>query len=276
MKNFKSNLQNGLIAAVVLNYLVFSFVATPVALAATRPNFTPSNAAASAAFCSVISAASARIQARLQTRNPKVDIQKQTITQNLASRRQAGLVELASKRVEWDGVRAQHYTKMLERSGNDAQKAAISSFKESVEVSVAKRRASVDEALNSYFTQSDTIVASQAGNAEILRANFENSVNTAITQAKSQCSAGADAATIRQSFASELQAAYDSIDKSRSTLNSSREQLAGLRQSERAAIAAATEAFKRELAQERDSLRDSLRAAGASEDQISILQSSQL
>ncbi|HEY4523164.1 MAG TPA: hypothetical protein VJK73_02205 [Candidatus Paceibacterota bacterium] len=222
-------------------------VAVPVS-AQTPPN--------ASSFCTNIDATASQIQTRMGEVSAKITEFKATRNTTRSERWSGQEAKLSAARGNGDTKRAEGYVKLDAKATTDAQKAAVATFKNTVEVAVTTRKAAVDAAIAAYRTGVDAALATHTAALDSADAAFEASVNTALEQAKSDCAAGVDPATVRTTLTSSIKSARDTFQAARkeNTLKGTRESLAATR---KAAVDTAIANFKASV----ESAKTDLKAA---------------
>ncbi len=220
-------------------------------------------------FCSSLNTIGSQIELKLN------NVSKQSLPNiydptRLSNRHSAIKKELAEKRAQWDNQRDEQYNKMLSLAQNDAQKAAIESFKTSVETAILVRRNSVDNAISVYFSQTSDELSSESTQPTKDRQDFITAVKNAITTAQSDCQTNKPASEIRSTFQTNLSAARTRLQTSRQNIGEIKTQLENIRKQEVQSINEAVTVFQESMTKARQTLIDELKKSGANTDQFAI------
>lgn len=178
----------------------------------------------------------------------KIDAMRASQLGKLNGNRAKNDQKLANTRLAADQKRAQLISKLFSKaSTTDAQKAALSVFKSSVNAAVVTRRTSIDTAIATYRTALNSAMASHQSSVDKATSTYKNAVVAAYAKALSGCQANVDQKTIKKNLAAALKAAKQAFEASRHDTEKLPDIIAPLAKTRQQAISAAEANFKTAL-----------------------------
>ena len=152
--------------------------------------------------------------------------------------------KLDDRRDDRDENRAGRYDKLYARASTTEAKAAVDVFKAAVESAVSTRRTAVDAAIEKFRVDSQALITNQQAVVDAAAQTLKTSIDAAIAKAKADCTAGVDAATVRETLRKSIKDAQDIFKEKAKKPADIGSQLKALRETRDAAIKAAMDAFK--------------------------------
>ena len=166
--------------------------------------------------------------------------------------------KLNDSREKQDERRAEMYMKLEALAKTDAQKAAVETFKETVEKAVDNRREAINEAIDAFRKDVDTLVASKKTTVNGSVDVFQSSVKAAFEKAKTDCANGTDPKTVRETLAKSLQDARAQLQENRKSFESVNASVPALATAKKTAIEKARQDFKTTMEKARADLKAAL------------------
>jgi len=183
-----------------LSFLSLIF-APAVSLAVTNSNSTTSN------FCTKISSIGSEVANKLMEFGSDSTQKSHTILVQLQQRKDKVASAILVKRDDEINGFETSITKLLAKANTDAEKAAIQTFKTSVETAMTQRQTTVDNAVLTYNNAVKNLVSQREDSLTTSGSNFQTNVTAAVTKAQSDCTAGISSTTVRASFLASLKSA---------------------------------------------------------------------
>lgn len=213
---------------------------TPVTFARTEVKNDPKTI-----FCDGLDKVEAKIDERITTRETNFDsrklIRKEKINNKFTERQTA----LDKNRTTHDGNRATRYSKLEGKASTTAEKEAVASFQAAVEKAVDTRQAAVDVARNTFVAGVNARAVKAESEANTAIDAYKKSVDAAFVKAKNSCVSGTDGATVRASLREDIKTAREALKTARTAIGeSTKTELATLRNARKSAIDSAMSAFK--------------------------------
>lgn len=172
-------------------------------------------AAVGAQACAALSERTAQFSKKMAERKAKVAEQRAKTASSIGTKQGNGSGALDSNRSDWDANHAKQYAALDARATTDAQKAAVASFKTTMDAAVTTRRSAIDGAVSTFRTGLSSLVTSRQSSADTAMATYETAVNAAIAKANTDCTAGVDGKTVRDTLTTSIKAARDAFQASR-------------------------------------------------------------
>lgn len=123
--------------------------------------------------------------------------------------------ELASKRTAASERRAKMYQNLMNKATTDEQKEAVETFKTTVEKAVKEREAAIDAAKLAFRNGIDAARTSRKTDGTDALAAFKATMQSALSEAKSDCEAGQDQGTVRSEYLATLAEARKTLQEAR-------------------------------------------------------------
>ena len=196
------------------------------------------------AFCSRFTQQAERITDNLAEHRSKFEERKENRVNRLETHRDGREAKLDENRSGADERRNAMYARLEARATTDAEKAAVATFKKTVEDAVDVRRDAVDAAIADFRKGVDAAIAGRKDDMDSAVSKFKSAVEAALAKAKSDCEGGADPETVRTNFKNSLQAARKILIADRQAADKVGEQVKKLAETRRIAVKAALDAFK--------------------------------
>jgi hypothetical protein len=163
---------------------------------------------------------------------------------------------LAEIRTKAEAEMAKKMADLLAKSGiTDAQITAVNTFSATQKTALAKRRAAVDAARKTFQTGVQSAVSTKQSGMDAVVATFKNSISAAFGKAKTDCGAGVEVGTVRETLRASLKTAREKFKSDRESsakLKVSIEPLIAVR---KAAFEAARNAYKATMEPARTALK---------------------
>lgn len=227
--------------------LVFGLVSPVASYAQTAP--------ARVNFCSRIDQIIAPIEQRMTDRDTKLKSKWQEVDANLAKRIAERSARLTDRRGARDENREAHYAKLEARATNDAQKQAVANFKTTVESAVVTRKASVDSAILALQQSIAQTIEARRVAVTAAKNELTTAKSAAIAKAKTDCSAGVDPKTVRETFRASMKAAQDKFRTDYQSIGKLKGSFESVRQIKKQAVEKAISDFKIVLEKARTDLK---------------------
>lgn len=195
-------------------------------------------------FCTRFTAMAEKIAERMEERGSKIKERASHRESAMEERRDKRDDQLDGNRDEQDARRAKLYVELEARADTDAEKAAVVTFKETMDDLVKTRRAAVDAAIAAFRSGVDTAITSKKDGASSAYTDFKTAVDAAVAKAKSSCESGTDPDTVRDTFKADMDAARAALQDDRSDLEKVGEQVKALAEVRKTAVEKALVDFK--------------------------------
>jgi len=206
-------------------------------------------------LCSRISALATKVDQRIANRQSNLDGKRNQISLRLQKIQDQRASQLAAKREKWDNARAVHYEKLESRARTDAQKQALTQFKQEVDAAIAARRTAVDLALANFEQGISEALISRRSSSDAVLNEFRNSIRAAFGQTESNCASDKQFSEIRESLRSGLQAAKDGLSSDVQSIDKLGAQVSELVKARNEAIQQAVQDFKAKMETARDNFK---------------------
>ncbi|HEV8601221.1 MAG TPA: hypothetical protein VGQ87_01330 [Patescibacteria group bacterium] len=241
-----------LIKQIAVALATLGLLASPLfALAANEK----STAASNTGFCSGVSNIGSQLNAKL-TQLETERGQNQTGILAQLKQRQDQRDQDEQKLRDNAKTRFEDDTSQIEASATtDAEKAAVATFKSTVESAMTTRKAAVDAAMQTFKTAQQQLVGTRQDAIKTAVTAYKNAVAAAITKAQLDCTAHVASATVRQTFLSNLKTARTTFQEAIQGLDKIGQQMKILAQTRNEAVRAANQAFKATVEQARQTLK---------------------
>lgn len=164
----------------------------------------------------------------------------------------------AANRIDADNRNASKWEKMYYKVKTDSQKAAVATYKATIQTAITTRRGAVDAAVKAYRDNLTTAMTTRSGAIKQALVVFRASVNTAIVKAQADCAANVASQTVRENFNKAVNDARDILNEVRDTEQLSNDIL-DLKDVRDDAIRAAERAFRKTANTARITLRAELK-----------------
>lgn len=209
-------------------------------------------------FCTNIDKAVGKLTEARDTMIEKSGEKREERMDKLADRRGMKDGKLDDKRTEGSETRTANFVKMYEKASTTEAKAAVDTFKAAVEAAVAKRQAAVDAAIATYRTASDKMISDRQAAVDVARAAHKTAVDAAVAQAKADCTAGKDGATVRSTLKAAIKAANEAFRTTTKKPEDLSGQVKSLRTTRDNSIQDAIDTFKTEYEAAKTALKTAL------------------
>ena len=207
-------------------------------------------------LCSTMIERNEKLSERLNEVQKNIADRKMTRRNIFDEHRDERDAALKTNRNERDAKREEMYAKLFEQAGDDSKKqAAVAAFKSAVETAVANRKQLVDAAIAAFRTGVDAEIGTKKTTINANLSTFKIAVDAAFATAKSDCTSGADPATIRETLRMNLKAARAGMESERKDADTVGEQVRALAEEKKASFATALSDFKLALEQARADLK---------------------
>jgi len=215
-------------------------------------------ATSSANFCARINDASKKFTEQIkdiETKNADALSKK---SENLAQRESQVNAKKAEARFKSDSKRVANWGKMEAQVKNDEQKAALATYKTTVEQALETRRIAVDTAVTTYQTGVTSILSGHTASVTTAITTFKTSVEQALAKAKADCAKGVSGKNAQATFSKTINNARKMIQDARKN-NEKNPAVLELKKARDEAIKAAEQAFKNTTTQARLDLQAALK-----------------
>ncbi len=206
-------------------------------------------------YCARLSTLSSNIDQRIANRDSRLEAKRTEIANRIETRQGERDARILEKRAKWDANRAEHFAKLEERAQTDEQQQAVVAFKETINASIATRRAAIDEAIQDFREGVKEAIASHKLSVDTVVSTFRNSIQSAFGKATSDCENGVDPRTARENLRADLRAAREKLASDRQEIEKLKTPKETLIAARREAIKKAIEDFKSELESARADLK---------------------
>lgn len=231
----------------ILTVILFSLLVFLVAPKALAVSDQPRN------LCSQIENINSRIQDHLKAFNDSTTPKHPG--DDLNRLEESASQQLASRRGDWDKLRADHYNKLDQRAKTDEQHQAVKTYKETIEDAVVKRRNMVDQAIVTFRTALGGFVNDKQSQLDQLVQTYKDSVDAALQKAQNSCNDGSSPEDVRTNLANDLKSAREQLQ---SSANKVHDEIETSRSSRQTAIQAAIDQFKQTAQAARQTLEQAL------------------
>ncbi len=158
-------------------------------------------------------------------------------------------------REKQDEARNEMYMRLEEKAKTDEEKKAVKDFRETLEEAVTDRRKAFDNAVDTFRSGVDGLVASKKTSVTGSVDDFQASVAAAFDKAKSDCSAGADPKTVRETLMTTLKNNREKLRGSAQSFEKIGDSVASLAKTRDAAFKKAADDFKSTVEKARTDLK---------------------
>jgi len=114
-----------------------------------------------------------------------------------------------------DSKRVKNWDKMIRKAKTDAEIAAVSAYKTAISTAVTTRRTAVDTAVKAYRDGLSTILGTNNTALDQAVATFKASINSALAKAKTDCTAGVDSKTVKDTYNKSMSDAKKALETAR-------------------------------------------------------------
>ncbi len=212
----------------------------------------------SANFCARINDASKKFTEQIkdiETKNAEALSKK---SENLEQRESQVNAKKAEARFKSDSKRVANWGKMETQARNDEQKAALATYKTTVEQALETRRIAVDTAITTYQTGVTSILSGHTASVTTAITTFKTSVEQALAKAKADCAKGVSSKNAQATFNKTINNARKMIQDARKN-NEKNPAVLELKKARDEAIKTAEQAFKNTTTQARLDLQAALK-----------------
>jgi hypothetical protein len=162
--------------------------------------------------------------------------------------------KLSDKRIKSESDKASRYTKRYTHAKTDAQKAALDTYKATVEKALTDRRTAIDSAIKAFRDGVTLIFTGTDGTTKTAYDTFKTGIDTAFATASADCTAGLKKpADIRASFEASVKTARKALEANINTTDI-RAQVTALATTRKNAFTAAESAYKTTVSAARSEL----------------------
>lgn len=194
-------------------------------------------------FCARISTVSTKVADQITEAEAKQSKKQEDRSTNIAKKEGDADARRAVGRTTADGKRASNWDKMATKAKTDAQKAAVATYKQTIQDAVTARRTSVDTAVKAYRDGLTSAMTGHSTAVDAAMSAFKTAVNTALTKAQADCTAGIASKTVSASFNTSVSDARKVLRDAKKAAEMS-SGLTALKQTRDTAIKAAEATFK--------------------------------
>lgn len=195
-------------------------------------------------FCTRFTEIVEKMSNRMEERGSKIKENVSNRETNMDEKREERDNKLDGNRDEQDARRAKLYAELEARADTDAEKAAVVTFKETMDDLVKTRRAAVDAAITAFRSGVDASIATKKDGASSAYTDFKAAMDAAVAKAKSTCESGTDPDTVRDTFKSDMESAREALKGDRSELEKVGEKVKALAEVRKTAVEKALTEFK--------------------------------
>jgi hypothetical protein len=195
-------------------------------------------------FCDKIADLSAKVSQRISDQETKINEKKKEIENRILNYWVEQDAKLTEKRKGWDEGRTAQYAKLEELAATDAQKQAVTVFKEQAGAAISARRASINVAVSAFRQGLQQAKDSRKIKISATVTAYKNSVNAAFQKAQNSCASGAGAAAIRQNLVNDLRAAKEKYSSDKQSVGEIKDGVLALVTTRKTAIEKAIQDFK--------------------------------
>jgi len=163
--------------------------------------------------------------------------------------------KLAQVRSQWEANRQEQFKKLEESATTDAQKKAVADFETTTEKAIATRESAVDVAIETFRTGVKNAIQTRQGQVDDIASSSASARKSALDKVKSDCDAGADAATVRATFQAAMKNARTQMQSDKQNVDKVGETVKVLVQTRQTAMKSALDTFKATMEKARTSLK---------------------
>ncbi len=216
-------------------------------------------------FCSNGSEVRTKLTAEVEKKSEGLKENFDKRSENLLSKRAELVKKISDNRLKSDVERTNRFAELEAKAKTDAQKAAVKAYEASVLAAIAKHRAAVDAADKIFLDGVIAAVGTRQTDLMTATTAYKAAVAAAIAKAKSSCTAGVDAKTVRQTLAVSLKTAQSNFATARKAADKVHPDLNPLKTAHKAAIKQANADFRASLKTALTALKAALKPAGTTD-----------
>ncbi|MFA6160397.1 MAG: hypothetical protein WC678_04925 [Parcubacteria group bacterium] len=210
--------------------------------------------------CAMISNQAEQIQNRLTERIAKLT-QKRTETQsNIAERVAQRTAKRTERRAKWEQTKTANWEKLQSKAQTDEQKAAVAKFIAIVQTAVKNKNDAVDAILTQLRAEIQTQNNERKSEIDAQIATYKNAVASITSQVQSDCSAGKDAKTIRESYRTQMKQARETFQNRERNREEFNAEIKTLKDAKKSEVRTILETFKKTVEDAKVELRSAFPA----------------
>ncbi|MDO9231638.1 MAG: hypothetical protein Q7U36_04155 [bacterium] len=210
--------------------------------------------------CAMISNQAEQIQNRLTERIAKLT-QKRTETQASIDERVAQrTAKRTERRAKWEATKTANWEKLRTKAGTDEQKTAVEKFIATVQTAVKTKNDAIDATLTQLRAEIQTRNNERKSEIDAQIASYKNAVASITSQVQSDCSAGKDAKTIRESYRTQMQQARETFQNRERNREEFNAEIKTLKDAKKSEVTAILETFKKTVEDAKAELRSAFPA----------------
>lgn len=188
---------------------------------------------------------------RLQTRNQNVagrfgrfEERRGEQLQKMSQNRLTGDEKRLEARTRAEANRETRLDQLEARATTTEQKAAVATFRETIEALVTARRKAVDSAVSTYRNSVDQSITTRGTSSGVARTTLQSAVDSVLAQAKTDCDNGLELQTIRMNVNNGIKTARQQFAEAVKGLDKTREAVTEASRIRREAVAKAEADFR--------------------------------
>lgn len=199
-------------------------------------------------FCNRVSKISSDTGKGFGNNSAKLEQKRERIAERIEERREERDQRYEEKKAKWDANRADHFTKLNERSVTDEQKEVTTDFQEAVVAAIRIRRDAVNVAIQEFRQGLDDVKLARKGSTDEAIIAFKASSEVATEKAQTACKEeGVDPKAVQETLRNELKAAKQEYITARQEVEKVDTDMEALITVKREAIEEAQDIFKESL-----------------------------
>ena len=205
--------------------------------------------------CTQLSSQADQIMARLTEKISNLEQKRVETENNVKQRIDERITNLAAKRAGWDAAKATNWEKLRANAKTDEQKAAVEKFIAAIQSAVKIKRDAIDKVILDFRAGIKIEKAERKNQTDTALATYKDAVNSTASQVKTDCAAGKDAKTIRETFRTGMKNARDAFRANRKPAEKFRADITPLKEAKKAELKAIIDTFQASIEAAKTELR---------------------
>lgn len=196
-------------------------------------------------FCTKIPTFGEKINSQIFEREAELMKKRAESDKMFELRKGAVDIKLSERRGDWDDNFSRHFSLLESRATTDAQKAAVTKFRATVELASKERRTAIDAVIASFSGNVATTTAVRKMKVDEAVRVYKVALDAATAKAKADCVATpASEKAVRETYRTALKIAKEEFKSDMKAIEKIRSIVNDLSADHKAAIQKANEAFK--------------------------------
>ncbi|OHA46569.1 MAG: hypothetical protein A3A80_01735 [Candidatus Terrybacteria bacterium RIFCSPLOWO2_01_FULL_44_24] len=212
-------------------------------------------------MCARISALDDTVATRTSDRSDVLSAKTSEREDTLQTKREERDAKLAAHRDTQDAHLDEVFAKIEAKAQNESQQEAVNAFKIILLEAIDTRRAAVDQAIETFRSGVDDAVEARKTARDAAVDAYKIAISDAFNKAEADCVAGVNAATVRTTLRSSLEAARAKFKSDRQAIDKISDTIKPLVETKQAAFKKAHDDFKASLEAAKATLKTALESS---------------